>query len=203
MSEHLNFLVNFHHMLETKSAIEVFGEELREDLFPNIPTFFGHIVATIILLFVIVRFGYLPFRKSQRDKHNYIQNQIVSARNKFLDASSKNDDADKFLEKAKIQASKIITQAKEESQIIKQNSLNKIKVQEKKILETLKTHIDNKEKEFEQKFRKEVIDVSFNLAEKIVEKQINKKSMKDTVNNFLDSLESKSKNDSSKQNKSN
>ena len=88
----------FIHFL-SENPIEKFGDDIRNALFPNLPTFIAHVIATIILLTIISVLGYKPFKKAQNEKFNYIKKQIEDANMKFENSLIKENEASNTLKK--------------------------------------------------------------------------------------------------------
>ncbi|WP_375317635.1 hypothetical protein [Spiroplasma endosymbiont of Virgichneumon dumeticola] len=60
----------------------VSGDDIVNQLFPNLPVFIAHIFASVILLLVLWRWVYAPFRKALHGRH-------LAIKDKLDDASSK------------------------------------------------------------------------------------------------------------------
>lgn len=191
-----NFLNFMHHisnhvpfMISAKTELNNFGKEIQDALFPDIPTFLGHIIATIILLIVIVRFGYKPFKESQKEKHEYIAAQIDNANNTNIKARRNQEDAINILIDSRSQSKKIIEDAKEQAKNIKEKNEENIKAeQEKAIIET-EHQIFHAKQKANLEMKQKVINLAFDAAEVIVKKSLKNKANEEMINDFLNSVD--------------
>lgn len=183
----VSYFNNYHHgqIISTKSDIGRFGDDLRNDLFPNIPTFFGNVIATIILLFVIIRYAYAPFRESQRRKHEYIKNQIASANQKYSESVQNQKQAEIYLRNASAQSKKIINQSKIEATEMKGRILTQATAHQKKILLDTKMQVEYEKTMAASEIKNQSIELAKEIATKIIDKEIAKQTMDDTINDFL------------------
>ena len=161
------------------------GDEIRTALFPNLPIFIAHIIATFLLLFVIIYFGYKPFKRAQKKRSDYISKQIEAA-------NKKNIDATKYSLRIK---NKMLFLKNKEDEILR-NSINSAELEKIKILSDARNKRNsildklNKEIHYERvKFKKEskkyIIDNAFSLASKIIDKNIDRREEKSVIDSFL------------------
>ena len=182
----------FIHFL-SENPIEKFGDDIRNALFPNLPTFIAHVIATIILLTIISVLGYKPFKKAQNEKFNYIKKQIEDANMKFENSLIKENEASNTLKKAHLDFKNIITNAKQSAENIKNKNKLIIQEQTKKMIFDAENDIIRQKEKMESKVNSKIINLSFIVAEKIINREIDEKENSKLVDNFLKSVVSNDK----------
>lgn len=180
-----------HIIFVRNTDIKRFGDNLRSDLFPDIPTFFGNVLSSIILIFVILRYVYAPFRDSQRKKHDYIKKQISLANQKYSEALKSQQNADQYLIDARNQSNDILEQSKIEATNLRQKILDRAHAEQKKIYGDTKNQISVLETNSKNKIKTEAVNMAVEIASKILNEKIQKKSFDQTIDEFLDSVDSK------------
>ncbi len=178
----------FNNIQISSNPINGMGQEIANSLFPNIPTLIGHLIATTILITVIWKFCYQPFKDAQNKKFAHIKKQIDSANDK-LDAANKDSiKAKKSLQDARNNSLQIINDAKEKANNIKETNLNTVKEKSSQMLSDTEIEIKHNYKIAQQKIKKEIVDVAFLAAEKIINKEVKNKKNTQLVDEFLNSL---------------
>lgn len=161
---------------------------ISNNLFPNLTTLVAHLIATGIILFFLVRWVWKPFQKSQEDRNNYIKSQIREAENTKLTITFHEEEIKKNYLRAKLEAEKIITESKQKSaaevEILMQKTLNEI---EQLKLEAL-ADIKQQKQKMQEEQRKEIVNIAFAAAEKIIQKNLNTKDNQKIVDEFLNEI---------------
>ena len=179
----------FHNVQSSSNPIDEMGKEIGNALFPNIPTLIGHLIATTILIVVIWKFCYQPFKDAQTKKFNYIKKQIDKANDKLDFANKNNIKTKKLLQSAKNDSAEIISNAKSDANNIKENNLRSIKLKTKQMLDDSEREIKNNYKLSQQKIKEEIINVGFLAAQKIINEEVKNKKNEEIVDEFLNSLD--------------
>lgn len=171
------------------STFAITQQEVVNKLFPNLWIFIAHVIATIILLIVLRFLVYEPFKKIMRKRRTVIKELIDDAVNKQIQATQyetqaklllkdSKDNSQQIIDDAKIEAfnqrKTIIFQANQEAKLIEEQNKNDIAKEKIRAQESIKT---------------EMVDIAFNLANKILEKEIDRKTNQDLIDDFIKEIE--------------
>ncbi|WP_245594780.1 F0F1 ATP synthase subunit B [Mesoplasma photuris] len=165
-------------------AAEIFGK-----LFPNLPNFIAHVLATIVVVIILSKLVYKPFKQS-------IDNRRAKIDELLNDAVEKQASANKDKKQAEI----LLNDAKSESLIIIKNARTDANVQKSQIIETAtseasnlqnhaKNSIEREKAKAQDEIRKTIIDVAFSAAGKVLESEVDNSKNKKLVEDFIDNLD--------------
>lgn len=163
-------------------------------LFPNLPNFIAHVLATIVLIIILSKLVYKPFRKSIDNRRAEI--------NKLLDDAILNQTT---ANKDRREAESVLKEAKNESLLIIKNARVDADAQKMQILETasneannLQNHAKNsilREKaKAQEEIRKSIIDVAFAAAAKVLEAEVSSDRNTVLIDQFITDLDHKKDN---------
>lgn len=152
-------------------------------------TFCLQLLATLVL-FLIIRFKFW----------NVVTNMIESRKQAVEDSIKSKDEALQELEEAKKEAEKvkdeskkkaalIIEEAKKNSQIEADAIMNEANEKIKRDTENARELIEKEHQEMQDGMRKEVIEVAYSIAEKMVNHEIDRESNKEIVDKTLNKLD--------------
>ncbi len=157
---------------------EIFGISLTEVLM--------QLLVTCILIFVIRVFLWKNVAEFIRKRKEYLENEVK-------EASVANSDAKKLLEERNVE----LARAKEDAKVIISNAKVKAKKDSIQIIEQANTDVKHKLDLADEQIRQEVekaksevkdaiVEIAFEAAEKIVEREINKDSHKDLIDKYVE-----------------
>ena len=86
---------------------------------------------------------------------------------------------------AKFKIRTMLDQAEKEANLKRDEILSKAKEDAQKRMENLEIELENEKKSMEAEIRKEIVDVAFEAAEKIVAREINQDKYLDVVDEIL------------------
>lgn len=158
---------------------------LFKKLFPNIPLLIATIIAFTIVFITLTYFFYKPVKRMLKARHDLIQKNIDdSIENKKL-ANASLSDAQNSLVKAKIRAAEIVNKAKFEAEKVVIEYTNRATREAELIKANAEQEIINDKKRFEEESKHAIIDVAFEIANKIVKKKIQPEKEKKLIEEFL------------------
>ncbi|WP_381414829.1 F0F1 ATP synthase subunit B [Spiroplasma endosymbiont of Anurida maritima] len=164
------------------------SSEIINQLFPNLWMFISHIIATVILLLLLAKLVYRPFRKSMHDRREYIRSLIESAVEKQATANiNEKKSKDKIVD-AKSQASQIVLDAQSKALKTEEEILKEAKNKYQQMLDDAKFNIEKEQKQLETKIKQEIVDVAFSTAEKILEKEISADKHKKLIDESINEI---------------
>ncbi|AUB31116.1 F0F1 ATP synthase subunit B [Spiroplasma floricola] len=160
-----------------------------EGLFPNLANFIAHILSTIVILILLTKLVYKPFREMIKERRKKINELLDDAAAKLAKANRNNKEASKFLDSAKEESKQIINSAKLSADNLKLEIIENARNEATNIQTHAKQAIDFERNEMQEQMRQEVIDLAFVAAEKIMKENISKEKNEKMIKDFIKSLD--------------
>ncbi|WP_338985194.1 F0F1 ATP synthase subunit B [Spiroplasma endosymbiont of Diplazon laetatorius] len=160
-----------------------------ENLFPNLANFIAHVLSTIVILILLTKLVYKPFREMIKERRKKINELLDDAAHKQAQANKNNKVASKFLDTAKEESKEIINSAKLEADDLKLEIIENARIEATNIQTHAKKAIDFERNEMQEQMRQEVIDLAFVAAEKIMNENISKEKNEKMIKDFINSLD--------------
>lgn len=158
-------------------------------LFPNLPNFIAHLLATIILIVIISKLVYKPFRKTIKDRREKINELLAEAVLKQTEANIKAKKMEELLESAKSESSLIIQSSKIDADVQKNYILTEAHKQADIIKMQANKDIAQQKAQIELEIKTTIVDVAFNAAEQILNQEISKTKNKAIIDEFIEGLD--------------
>lgn len=164
------------------------GEDIINQLFPNIPILIAHIFSTIILLLVLWRWVYRPFRQLLHNRHLDIKTKLDDAASKQALANQDRGNALEMLNSAKVEADGIINDAKTKAYDERKEILDQAHEEAMRITNQSKHDITKQRKAAEKEIRAEIETISLELAKVILASEIDSKKHQKFIDDFIDKI---------------
>ena len=159
--------------------------EIFENLGLNYKLIIAQSVNFVLLLLILQRLAYKPLLKMLKDRSDKIEKSLVQA--KKIEEELKNTEETKLAEikKAKEEAGIIIKEAYKTAEKRSQESIENTKLKAQEILDKTKKEIISEKERSVEEAKKEIADVSIQIAEKIISGKIDKNEQKDLIDDVL------------------
>ncbi|MBE4704228.1 F0F1 ATP synthase subunit B [Spiroplasma platyhelix] len=162
------------------------GDEIINQLFPNIPVLIAHIISTIVLLLVLWRWVYNPFRKMLNARHLEIRSKLDDAASKQSLANQDRSEAIARLNSAKTSADDILSAAKNKAYDERKEIIDKANEEAMRITNQSKHDIVRQRREAEKQIKQEIESISLQVAKKILKEEISAKKHQKLIDDFID-----------------
>ncbi len=147
---------------------------------------FGIQICATVLLFIIIRFFFWkPITKILEDRRNQIDKDLKDAEEKKANAIEIEANLQREMNEAKAKIKLMLDTAEKEANIKKETIINSAKEEAKRRLENVELELIEEKKSMEKEIRQEIVDIAFQAAEKIVQKEINQDKYIDIVDDIL------------------
>lgn len=147
---------------------------------------FGVQLVSTIILFIIVRiFFWKPITNILEKRREAMDHDLEEARASKEAAFETQRKLEGELADAKFKIRTMLDQAEKEANLKRDEILSKAKEDAQKRMENLEIELENEKKSMEAEIRKEIVDVAFEAAEKIVAREINQDKYLDVVDEIL------------------
>ena len=144
-------------------------------------------LASTIILFLVVRFLlWKPITKILEQRRDAIDKELNDAKAAKEEAVKLEEEL--ILEKKKAQAEirELLSNAEKEANLKRDEIINQAKEEAKKRLANLEDELALEKANMQQDIKKEIIDIAFAAAEKIVSKEVDKDKYLDVIDDILE-----------------
>ncbi len=144
-------------------------------------------LASTIILFIVIRFLlWKPITKILEARRDAIDKELNEAKEAKEQAVKLEEEL--ILEKKKAQAEirDLISNAEKEANLKREEIINQAKEEAKKRLANLEDELSIEKANMQQDIKKEIIDIAFAAAEKIVSKEVDKDKYLDVIDDILE-----------------
>ena len=154
--------------------------------------FFWQLLIFVGLILILKKFAWKPILDTLNERENSIKESLESAQKAKDEFSKIKADNEKILNEARKERDFIISDAKKSGRLIMEDAKNAAKVESEKIIENARESMTNEKKLILKDLKSQVIDLSVDIASKILKKELNKKERQDDfTQKLIDEIEIK------------
>ena len=154
--------------------------------------FFWQLLIFIGLILILKKFAWKPILDTLNERENSIKESLESARKAKDEFSKIKADNEKILSNAKKERDFIISDAKKTGREIIEDSKNLAKLESEKIIENARESIIQEKDLILKDLKSQVVDISVEIASKILQKELNEKQKQDDyTQKLIDQIEIK------------
>jgi len=170
-----------------------FGDDAQktfiDKIFPNFWDFLTQLLAFLVLLAVVIIFGYKPIKKLLDARKNYVKENLDGSLKAKLEAEEASKVAQKEINESKIKASKIVEEAKLEATKEREKIIEAAKEDAKKELIKASEDVELAKKAAKESIQKEIVDVALQASTQLLGREVSSKDNKKLVEDFVSSIE--------------
>ena len=161
-------------------------------LTPDFGLLFWMLVAFIIVLIILSKFGFPAITNMVEQRKNFIDESLKNARAANEKLAGIQSESERVLREAREKQAEILKEAVATREAIVKEAKSKAETEGAKILEEAKAQIQVEKANARQDIRSQVADLSIQIAEKIVRQKIEKDNAQESfINGILDDVEKK------------
>jgi F-type H+-transporting ATPase subunit b len=154
--------------------------------------FFWQLLIFVGLILILKKFAWKPILDTLNERENSIKESLESAQKAKDEFSKIKADNEKILNEARKERDFIISDAKKTGRLIIEDAKNAAKLESEKIIENARESMTNEKKLILKDLKSQVIDLSVDIASKILKKELNKKERQDDfTQKLIDEIEIK------------
>ena len=154
---------------------------------PDIGLIFWTTVSFAILYFILAKYAWKPILGAVNDREKSIKDALSAAEKAKEEMANLKSDNDKILNEAKLQREALLKDARDIKSKIIADAQNEATEKANKLIEAAKTAIDNEKSAAMKELKNTVLDLSLNIAEKLLSKELDNKDKQ--VKNIQDILD--------------
>ena len=151
--------------------------------------FIWTILTFVLLLTVLAKFAWKPLLLMLDERNKSIEESLLSAEKARKELENINQESNAILMKAKTEAQSIISEAKSAADNMKEDIVSKARNEAEGQLEKAKIQINVQKDKAMSEIRDEVVNLSIQIAEKVIKKNISKEDNVDLIKKSLDNIE--------------
>ncbi len=144
------------------------------------------LVSTIILFLAVRFFLWKPITKILEQRRDAIDKELTEAQEAKNNSIQIEQELLAEREKAKAEVKALISKAEHDANVQREAIINDAKEEAKRRLDNLENELIQEKANMEADIKKEIVDIAFEAAEKIVAKEIDREKYMDFINDFLE-----------------
>ena len=142
---------------------------------PDIGLIFWTTVSFVILYFILAKYAWKPILGAVNDREKSIKDALYAAEKAKEEMANLKSDNEKILNEAKLQREALLKDARDIKSKIIADAQNEATEKANKLIEAAKTAIDNEKSAAMKELKNTVVDLSLNIAEKLLSKELDNK----------------------------
>ena len=154
-------------------------------LTPDLGLVFWMSIAFGIVILILTKFAFPPIIKGVEDRNKYINESLEAAKQAQEDLKNVKADGEKILEEAKKEQAKILAEAVKSRETIIRDAMDKAKKEADVMIDVARKQIEAEKDDAIRDIRKEVVNLSFDIAEKLLRKNLDQQAEQEAVINQL------------------
>lgn len=159
---------------------------------PDIGTIFWMVIIFLITLFILKKFAWKPILTVLKDRENTIAEALSSADRARKEVEGMKADQDQIIAEARKEKDVILKEARDIKDKLLAEAKSQAHVEGQKIIESARTQIEAEKTAAINEMKKQVVELSVLVAEKIIHKEIKaQKDQEELVNSLLKDLKMK------------
>ena len=142
---------------------------------PDIGLIFWTTVSFAILYFILAKFAWKPILGAVNEREKSIKDALSAAEMAKEEMASLKADNEKILNEAKLQRESLLKEAREIRSRIIADAESEATEKANRLIESAKTAIENEKSAAMKELNNTVVDLSLNIAEKLLSKELDNK----------------------------
>jgi F-type H+-transporting ATPase subunit b len=154
---------------------------------PDIGLIFWTTVSFAILYFILAKFAWKPILGAVNEREKSIKDALSAAEMAKEEMASLKADNEKILNEAKLQRESLLKEAREIRSRIIADAESEATEKANKLIQSAKTAIENEKSAAMKELNNTVVDLSLNIAEKLLSKELdNKEKQQENIQEILE-----------------
>ena len=158
-------------------------------LIPNIGSFLTQLAALIVLIVVVIIFGYKPIKKMVNKRQDYVANEIKEAKEKNLQAEENLTQSKETVLANRRLASEIIDNAKIEAENQKQEILKSAEDEVLEMKKRAERDIKQSEEDAKEAIRQKMVEIALDASSEILKRNVNDEDNEKLVDEFIKEID--------------
>ena len=154
---------------------------------PDIGLIFWTTISFAILYFILAKFAWKPILGAVTEREKSIKDALSAAEKAKEEMANLKADNEKILNEAKLQRESLLKEAREIKSKIIADAESEATEKANKLVKSAKTAIENEKSAAMKELKNTVVDLSLDIAEKLLSKELDDKSKQaENIQDILD-----------------
>jgi len=159
------------------------GKNLLTQVTPGL--YIWTIITFLLLFYVLAKFAWKPLLKMLEERENLIKSSLDDAEKARQELEKINSESEVIISQARSEAQSILSDGKAAAEKIKDDTIAKAKDEASKIREDAKHQIQVEKDKAITDIKKEVVELSISVAEKLINKNISEQDNSSLIEESL------------------
>lgn len=151
----------------------------------NPGTIVAEILSFLIFLYFMSKYAFPPIEKILRDRRERIEGSLTEARHDREEAGKLKEEFEAQVHNARHEAQVLIERSQRTAQVQAQETLLGARQEAERLIASARDEIEGEKREALRQIRKEVAELSLELAVRILERELNDARQRELVEKFL------------------
>ena len=143
---------------------------------PDVGLLFWTFISFTVLYFLLKRFAWKPIIGSVNDREMSIREALLAAENAKKEMQNLKSDNEKILKEAKAERENMLKDAREIKNKLISDAETQAKLQASRLIESAQKAIQNEKNSAMNELKKTVVELSVEIAEKVISSELEDKS---------------------------
>lgn len=139
----------------------------------------------LLLLFLVGKFAWGPVMDMMKKREDYVAGEIEAAENSRQEAEKAAKEANEQLKQMKLEAQKIIEDAKATGVKQEQDIIESARLEAERIRKAAEESIQNEKEKALQALQEQVASLSVLIASKVIEKELSAQDQEKLINEYI------------------
>ncbi len=158
-------------------------------LTPDLGLIFWMLIAFGAVIFILTKYAFPFIIKGVEDRNSYIEESLAAAKQAHEDLKNVKADGEKILEQAKKEQAKILAEAIKSRETIIREAMDKAEKEAGIIIGDARKQIAAEKDDAIRDIKKQVVNLSFDIAEKLLRKNLAEQDkQEDMINQLIDEM---------------
>ena len=152
----------------------------------TLPSFVGQLINFLILLGLLIFFGYKPIRKMLDERSNRIRLSMEQAEATKSEYERAQVEVGKQISKARDEAQSIIAQAAQAGNVLKEEARQEARKEAQAIVERARAELERERDKIVDELRKDFVDTAILAAERVLSETLDRRKHRQLIEKTLE-----------------
>ena len=171
------------------SSCSIDAEEISRKLIPNLGSFLTQLSALIVLLIVVIVFGYKPIKKMVKKRQDYVEENIRNAEEKNQQADTNLTQSNEAILASRREASEIVESARSEAEAQREEIIRNAELEVVEMKKRAERDIKQSEEDAKEEIRVKMIEIAIAASSELLKRNVENKDNKKLVDDFIKEID--------------
>lgn len=164
---------------------ETLRQLIDNGVIPNPVSFVAQIISTIILFLFLKKLVWKPMQEFLEKRRQVIVGELESAKALNEEAQVKKEQIDSELANVKVEATRILENAKRQAELTKENIIEAAKNEASYLKEQAEKEIIKERLHAQAQLKEQAVEIGFAVAEKLIQKNLQNEYNQQMIENLI------------------